>query len=183
MNNPKTTIEEREFFQPVKAGEAQSGFKSRGQNRLGHFRKPVTSTSLECSHLLRARPVETAAGYPTLDYRMWLEAGRRLPPNFQRPDDNYNGNIWRNFRRSYGLHSAEDVKTVDRKVSLCILMSFSQLAIVFSFLLIYMTYKYMHHLTSLSCFNLALHAFPFRTRDLITDPSDFDSRQFPKICC
>ena len=116
MTNLKATIEEREFLRPIKNPEASSGFKSRGQDRLGRFKKPINSTSLECSHLLRAPAVETASGYPTLDYRMWLEAGRRLPPNYQRPDDNYNGSIWRNFRRSYGLHSADDVKSVDRKV-------------------------------------------------------------------
>ncbi|KAL5007902.1 hypothetical protein ScPMuIL_016708 [Solemya velum] len=101
------TLEEREnLFKPDRVN--YSAFMPRSAQRLAILKQPRTMLNIECNHFLRTRSANAAHGHATLEHRLWLEAGKYSAPFPQRPDSNYNSNIWRNFRRQYALKMSAD---------------------------------------------------------------------------
>ena len=112
------SIKEREFVPKSAEVKSTSGFTANPSNWMGRsFRKPTTATTLECSHILRSSLIETASGFPALEYRLWQEAGKQPPPLPHRPDDNYNSNVWRNFRKAFGVGTDLEKSTPRSRVS------------------------------------------------------------------
>ncbi|ESO82384.1 hypothetical protein LOTGIDRAFT_86394, partial [Lottia gigantea] len=107
------TIEERErLMKPVKT--TYTGFTPRSVQKLATRKKPTTVLDFECNHFLRTNPEAFTNGQPSVEHRLWLEAGKCAPPYPSRPDASYNSNVWRNFRKQFGFHtSAEGRKTSD----------------------------------------------------------------------
>ena len=107
------TIEEREKL----IGDASphmSGFTPRPVQQLASRRRPHSMLDIECHHFLRSSPEGFTHQHPTVQYQLWLEAGKHKPPFPDRPDPSYNSNVWRNFRRHYGFKtSAEGRKMTD----------------------------------------------------------------------
>lgn len=86
----------------------QPGFHPRPIQRLALRRAPKTMLNIECNHYLRSSMEEFAHGHPTIEYKLWMEAGKHGAPFPQRPDENFNSNVWRNFRREYGFHTISE---------------------------------------------------------------------------
>ncbi|KAL4225402.1 hypothetical protein ACF0H5_016092 [Mactra antiquata] len=107
------TLEERETLMKPQ-DVRQPGFHPRPIQRLAVRRPPKTMLNIECNHYLRSTMDEFAHGEPTMQYKLWLEAGKHDAPFPQRPDDSFNSNVWRNFRRQYGFQmNAEGGKMSD----------------------------------------------------------------------
>lgn len=111
------TIEERETLMKPFTPK-RTGFAPRSIQQLTKRRPPHSTLNIECNHLLRCSTDETAHGHHPMMYTMWKEAGKHPPPyparaDFAKPDSNYNSNVWRNFRKSYGFH----VDTKDQNIS------------------------------------------------------------------
>ncbi|XP_053385142.1 testis-expressed protein 52-like [Mercenaria mercenaria] len=107
------TLEERENLMKPKEVR-HPGFHPKPIQRLAVRKPPRTMLNIECNHYLRSSTEEFAHGHPTMEYKLWLEAGKHGAPFPQRPDDNFNSNVWRNFRRQYGFHTnAEGSKMSD----------------------------------------------------------------------
>lgn len=69
------TIEERENLLPsVKAFE--TGFTPRPVARQASGRRPRSLIDIECQHVLRSSASEVFHGRPSVEYRLWLEAGK-----------------------------------------------------------------------------------------------------------
>ncbi|KAL8603790.1 hypothetical protein ACOMHN_058525 [Nucella lapillus] len=91
-----------------------SGFTPRPVEQLARRRRPHETLDIECRHFLRGSSESCTHQHPTVEYQLWLEAGKHSPPFPARPDPNYNSNVWRNFRRHYGFKtSAEGRKIPD----------------------------------------------------------------------
>lgn len=101
------TLEEREKLMSD-ASPHMSGFTPRPVEQLAKQRRPHEMIDIECRHFLRSSPETTAHQHPTVQYQLWLEAGKHKPPFPARPDPNYNSNVWRNFRRQYGFQTTAD---------------------------------------------------------------------------
>ncbi|XP_046337545.2 testis-expressed protein 52-like [Haliotis rufescens] len=106
------TLQERERLMNTLSPH-YSGFTPRPVEQLSRQRKPQSSLDIECHHFLRTKSKHFTHGNPTLEYRLWLEAGKHQPPFPERPDSSYNSNVWRNFRRHYGF----DTTAEGRKMS------------------------------------------------------------------
>ena len=106
------SLEERENLM-VDRTPHYSGFTPRSIQRLTQRHRPHTMTDIECCHFLRTPTREFTHQHPSVEHRLWVEAGKPATPFPARPDTSYNSNIWRNFRREYGL----SFKANDRKVS------------------------------------------------------------------
>ena len=92
----------------------RSGFTPRPIERLTIRSRPHTITDIECCHFLRTPSREFTNQHPTVEQRLWTEAGKYEAPFPARPDTSYNSNIWRNFRKQFGLNfSAEGRKVTD----------------------------------------------------------------------
>lgn len=104
------SLDERELllkeFQPRK-----SGFTPRRVERLSHCSPPKSVVNLECNHFLRTSRAESAHGQPSVEYQLWLEAGKHIPPFPKIHDSSYNSNVWRNFKSNFNRNS------IDRPVS------------------------------------------------------------------
>ena len=101
------TLEERENLMKPKDVK-EPGFIPRPIQKLAVRKPPKTTLNIECNHYLRSTTSEFTHGHPTIEYQLWLEAGKHGPPFPQRPDENFNSNVWRNFRRQYGFHPNAD---------------------------------------------------------------------------
>lgn len=77
-----STIEERENLLPsVRAHE--TGFTPRSVVRQASCRRPRSLIDIECQHVLRSSASETFHGRSSVEYRLWLEAGKvrvKTPP-------------------------------------------------------------------------------------------------------
>lgn len=98
-----SSLEEREFIQKIPQPK-NTGFTPRPIEKLAAKKTPRNAVNLECSHVLRTPQEETATGYPSLEYQLWVEAGKINPAFPKVPDESYNSNIWRNFKRNCGFH-------------------------------------------------------------------------------
>jgi len=101
------TLEERENLMKPKDIH-HSGFHPKPIQRLAVRRAPKTMLNIECNHYLRSNTETFAHGHPTIEYKLWQEAGKHDAPFPQRPDESFNSNVWRNFRRQYGFHTHAD---------------------------------------------------------------------------
>lgn len=101
------TLEERENL--IKPKEIrQPGFHPRSMQKLATRKAPRTMLNIECNHFLRSNTETFAHGHPIIEHKLWLEAGKHDAPFPQRPDESFNSNVWRNFRRQYGFHNNAD---------------------------------------------------------------------------
>lgn len=101
------TLEERENL--LKAKDVwHPGFLPRPIQKLAVMKSPKTMLNIECNRFLRLSTEEFAHGNSTVEYKLWLEAGKHGEPFPQRPDESFNANIWRNFRRQYDIHTSAD---------------------------------------------------------------------------
>ena len=113
---PKGTIVERENL-ISSAPAKRTGFTPRPLEKLTRTHLPRSNTNIECSHFLRTSGDEATHGNKSLPYLLWLEAGKHNPPVPQRPDTQYNANIWRNFRKSYGFYTKSDGQKINEMIA------------------------------------------------------------------
>lgn len=107
------TLEERENLMSDSSPH-KSGFTPRPIQKLTTRRRPHTMLDIECRHFLRTPAEGFVSQHPTVEYQLWVEAGKHEPPFPARPDASYNSNVWRNFRRNYGFKTtAEGRKMTD----------------------------------------------------------------------
>lgn len=90
----------------------RSGFTPRRIEKLTKQALPRSMVNIECNHLLRTSREESAHGHQSLEYQLWLEAGRRTPPNPNPPDENYNSNVWRNFKGNFSFYVGSKGRSV-----------------------------------------------------------------------
>ena len=108
-----TTIAERENLM-ANRDPKYTGFTPRPVEKLTRRKKPRSALDIECKHFLRTAASEFTHGHPILEYKLWMEAGKHENPYPTKPDDNYNSNVWRNFRQHYGFSTtAEQRKIAD----------------------------------------------------------------------
>ena len=100
--SPRGTVAQRENLVPEYVPDL-TGFTPRRMQQLATRRPPRSIVNIECNHFLRSSAEESIHGLPPLGYQLWLEAGKHSPPVPERPDSNYNSNVWRNFREEYGI--------------------------------------------------------------------------------
>ncbi len=67
--------------------------------------------------MLRTSREDSTHGHPPLAYQLWNEAGKHEPPYPERPDPQYNSNVWRNFRQQYGFHTTADGQNVGEMIA------------------------------------------------------------------
>lgn len=96
------TLKERENLLVEKTPHF-TGFKPRPVEKLALKRIPKSTLSIECNHFLRNSTDHFAHGQAQLPYQLWLEAGKHPAPYPDKPDEQYNSNVWRNFRQAYGI--------------------------------------------------------------------------------
>lgn len=110
------TIEEREFL--MKSPSAHySGFTPRPKEKLTRKRPPRTMLNIECQHVARGSVGESMQGHSSMEYRLWLEAGKHPPPYPTRPDPNYNSNVWSNFRQHFGFKTTNEGKKITEMIA------------------------------------------------------------------
>ncbi|XP_005091514.1 testis-expressed protein 52 [Aplysia californica] len=107
----KLSLEERENLM-VPQLPHRSGFTPRPVERLTSRSRPHTMVDIECCHFLRTPSREFTVQQPTVEHRLWVEAGKHDAPFPTRPDTSYNSNIWRNFRKQFGLNFSPEGKKV-----------------------------------------------------------------------
>ena len=95
----------------------RSGFTTRPIERLATKKLPRSITNIECNHFLRSTTQESATGHKTMEFALWQEAGKHPPPFPRRPDAQYNSNVWRNFRKSYGFHTSSDGQKIGEMIA------------------------------------------------------------------
>jgi len=98
-----STIKDRENLIEEKLPRL-SGFAPRRLRKLTEQPLPRTTVNIECNHKLRTSRAESTHGHKSLEYQLWLEAGKHDPLQPNLPDASYNSNVWRNFRSNYGYH-------------------------------------------------------------------------------
>lgn len=113
MNQP---ISEREFLMKDSCPH-QSGFAPRPVQKLVTRKIPRSSLNIECNHFLRNTSGQSAHGHDSVPFRLWLEAGKHQPPLPEKPDPNYNSNVWRNFQRQYGFHPDTKGQKIDQMIA------------------------------------------------------------------
>lgn len=95
----------------------RSGFTVRPIERLATKKLPRTTTNIECAHFLRTATEESAHGHKAVEFALWQEAGKHDPPFPKRPDAQYNSNVWRNFRKSYGFHTNTEGQKISEMIA------------------------------------------------------------------
>lgn len=110
------TIQDREFLIP-ETYPRQSGFTPRRIEKLTRQQLPRSTLNIECSHLLRTSREESTHGLPSLEYQLWQEAGKHEPPFPKQSDNNYNSNVWRNFRTNFGFDLGTKGRTTSEAVA------------------------------------------------------------------
>ena len=110
------TIQERENLMKDR-NPSYSGFTPRPVQKLVKKKPARSMVNIECNHLLRSSAERTAHGNHALEYRLWLEAGKHTPPFPERPDPNYNSNVWRNFRQQFGFQKNTDGQKVSEIIA------------------------------------------------------------------
>jgi hypothetical protein len=100
------------------ANPKYTGFTPRPVECLATKRRPHTMLDIECRHILRTEREQSAHLYKPLEYMLWLEAGKHSSPCPERPDPDYNSNVWRNFSKAYyGFSMSGDKRTVTEMIA------------------------------------------------------------------
>ena len=102
LQQSMTTIKEREHLID-EVRPKMSGFTPRRLEKLTRQSLPRTMVNIECNHLLRTSRDESTHGHQSLEYQLWLEAGKHNPPFPKLADENYNSNVWRNFKGNFSF--------------------------------------------------------------------------------
>ncbi|KAK2153529.1 hypothetical protein LSH36_294g03060 [Paralvinella palmiformis] len=110
------TIDERENLLSEVLPK-HTGFTPRPIQKLAVKKKPHTMLDVECNHFLQSSRDEATHGIPPLSYRMWLEASKYDPPIPEKPDPQYNSNVWRNFRKQFGFHVNSEGQKVSEMIA------------------------------------------------------------------
>lgn len=105
------TIEERENLMR-NVNPKYTGFTPRRTEKLAVLKKPRTMLDIECNHYLRTKNEQFVHGHPHLGYKLWLEAGKHDPPFPAKGDQNFNSNVWRNFRKEYGFQNTAEGRRI-----------------------------------------------------------------------
>lgn len=105
------TIEERENLMK-NDNPKYTGFTPRRTEKLAVLKKPRTMLDIECNHYLRTQNEQFVHGHPNLGYKLWLEAGKHDPPFPAKGDQNFNSNVWRNFRKEYGFNNTAEGRRI-----------------------------------------------------------------------
>ena len=113
---PLPSIEERENLMTGKAVR-RSGFTPRPIQKLATKKKPKSMLNIECSHVLRTSREESTHGHAPITHRMWMECGKHTPPFPDRPDEQYNSNVWRNFRKEYGFYTNTEGQEINEMIA------------------------------------------------------------------
>ena len=95
----------------------RTGFTPRHVERYATKKLPRSTTNIECAHFLRSNTKDSTHGHKSMEYTLWREAGKHHPPFPSRPDKQYNSNVWRNFRKSYGFHMNSDGQKVSEIIA------------------------------------------------------------------
>lgn len=114
--NKMCSIKEREFLLPD-VSHRKSGFTPRPVEKLATKRLPKSTINIECNHILRTSREESTHGHPPVAFQLWQEAGKHSPPFPERPDPQYNSNVWRNFRQQYGFHTTTDGQQIGEMIA------------------------------------------------------------------
>lgn len=93
------------------------GFTPRRIERLAHRLPPKTMMSIDCNHFLRTSREDSAHGYRSKEYQLWLEAGKHTPPYPNLPDENYTANVWRNFKGNFSVRLSNKGRSVGESVA------------------------------------------------------------------
>ena len=110
------SIKEREFLlQDVTC--KKSGFTPRPMQKLATKKLPRSMVNIECNHMLRTTREESTHGHPPLALQLWIEAGKHSLPFPERPDSQYNSNVWRNFRQQYGFHTTTEGQEIGEMIA------------------------------------------------------------------
>lgn len=109
--NSRMSLDERENLMTPRLPH-RSGFTPRPIQKLTRRKRSHTITDIECCHFLRTETRDFTHQQPTVEHRLWQEAGKHAAPFPARPDASYNSNIWRNFRKQFGLNFSADGKKV-----------------------------------------------------------------------
>lgn len=110
------SLEEREWLMKDVSPHL-SGFTPRPNQKLSCQKRPREMLDIECRHFLR-NPLESVVHqHPPVEYQMWVEAGKHDPPFPKRPDVSYNSNVWRNFRRNYGIQTSAEGRKVSEVIA------------------------------------------------------------------
>ncbi|CAL1543415.1 unnamed protein product [Lymnaea stagnalis] len=115
-NEVKLSIEERERLMADEVPH-HLGFTPRPIQRLSTQARPQSMVDIECRHFLRTQSKDFTREIPTLEYILWVEAGKSPAPVPARPDTSYNSNIWRNFRRQYGLNFSAEGRKISEVIA------------------------------------------------------------------
>ena len=113
---PPISLSERENLIPD-ASVKRTGFTVRPIEKLAVTKPSRTMTNIECNHFLRTPTRQCSAGQKTLEFALWQEAGKHDPAFPQRPDRQYNSNVWRNFRKSYGFHTSAEGQKMSEMIA------------------------------------------------------------------
>ncbi|XP_076471281.1 testis-expressed protein 52-like [Babylonia areolata] len=105
------TLAEREKLMSD-ASPHMTGFTPRPIEQLSKRRRPQEMLDIECRHFLRGSTEACSHQHPTVEYQLWLEAGKHEAPFPGRPDPNYNSNVWRNFRRNFGFKTSVEGRKI-----------------------------------------------------------------------
>ncbi|KAK6184312.1 hypothetical protein SNE40_002020 [Patella caerulea] len=111
-----TTIDEREKLIP-ECQPCYSGFKPRPVEKLATRKKPISVLDIECRNFLRTSSSDFTNGQPSVEQRLWMEAGKCGPPFPQKPDASYNSNVWRNFRKQFGFNTSADGRKISEVIA------------------------------------------------------------------
>ncbi|CAG5123261.1 unnamed protein product [Candidula unifasciata] len=96
-----------------------TGFSAQPLQHLTHRRRPRSMLDIECHHFLRTSTDDITNQRPSLEHRLWLQAGTCTVTIPTHQDKNYDSNMWRNFRRSFQInYSAEAGRVTDAVAAL-----------------------------------------------------------------
>ena len=95
----------------------KSGFTPRRIEKLTQQSAPKTMINIDCNHFLRTSREDSAHGHRSKEYQLWLEAGKHTPPYPNMPDENYNSNVWRNFKNNFSFQLSGRGRTVNESVA------------------------------------------------------------------
>ncbi|XP_067937605.1 testis-expressed protein 52-like [Watersipora subatra] len=107
----KRTLQERNnLLADIKP--SRTGFTPRRIEKLTKQSPPKTMINIDCNHFLRTSREDSATGYRSKEYQLWLEAGKHKPPYPELQDENYNANVWRNFKGNFSFHLSSKGRSV-----------------------------------------------------------------------
>ena len=113
---PHGPLTERENLIPDN-NVKKTGFTVRPIEKLAITKPSRTMTNIECNHFLRTQSRGSTPSQKTLEFALWQEAGKHDPAFPQRPDKQYNSNVWRNFRKSYGFHTSAEGQKMSEMIA------------------------------------------------------------------